>query len=306
MSLRREVIQPHRPLRQRWTVGVWGLGKAGGSLATSLNGADIQMLAYSRQPERRAAFAARAPNPQVLCEELDEFLRRMQDVRARVLFIAVPDDVIASVAEQLSQSPWLPPVVAHLSGSRGAEALVALKSRTRVSSFHPLAALDGISPIPDRCLLAIDASTISARRFLIRIAKKMSLEPVAVQEGGHAKYHLGASTTANLAIALLAESIDLLVDVGIPPELARQGLARLLISSATAAFQRPLSAMLTGPVARGDATTVARHLAVLDESSEQGNHEVLALVYRKLSQKLLTIAKIDDEKRQILEKLLEP
>jgi predicted short-subunit dehydrogenase-like oxidoreductase (DUF2520 family) len=240
---------------------VVGLGKAGGALVASLRAARIVIAMKSRRLPRKLPAA-------------------MHDVD--VLFVAVPDDALAEVDAALATCSALPPLVVHLSGARGTEALARTGARTTVGTFHPLASLDGTHPIPSGTLVAIDATHARARAALVKLAKRCKLVPALVPSDKRARYHAGAVVSANLAVALLQRGVELLVQSGVPEELARVSLARLLRSQADNAIAHPLSRALTGPIARGDAGTVKRHVKELAH-----DHEVLAL-YRALSSILVS------------------
>jgi predicted short-subunit dehydrogenase-like oxidoreductase (DUF2520 family) len=240
-------------------LAIVGLGKAGGSLLASAKRARVFVAGKGRR-----------------LSSMDGAWRT-----ADVLFLAVPDDAIEGVARALAKDRFaIPPVVAHLSGARG---LVAVKHANVVAaSFHPLASLDGKSPIPHGTLVAVDAQTESARASLTSLARRFGCAPAHVPEEKRALYHAGAVVAGNLPVALLALGVQLLVDAGVPENLARISLARLLKSQSENAIERDLDRALTGPVARGDAKTLERHLASLDAT-----HRDTAEIYRALSKILV-------------------
>lgn len=243
-------------------VAVLGLGKAGGSLLASLAQANVPVAARARRlPALRRARGRAA---------------------AELLFLAVPDDALTDVASALARWPTLPPVIVHLSGSRGLKALAPLASRAVVGSFHPLASLDGVHPIPRGSLIAWDASSVRVGKQLAALARRMGGVPARVRDEERALYHAGAVVAGNLPVALLHEGIHLLVEAGVPETTARVALARLLRSQADNAERLPLGRALSGPVARGDADTLARHLARLE-----ANRPLLAGLYRELSRILI-------------------
>lgn len=281
--------------------GVLGLGKAGGSLSASLLTHGVPLVAaMSRDAGRRERFRRRHPTGPLPVARLPRLLEELRAHDGWVLFLATPDDALPSIARRLARAPWLPPVVAHLSGARGAEALDALRGRTTPAAFHPLAALDGETSVPEGTLLAVDAGKAPVARRLSTLAERLSLSPARIKKGEHARYHLGAVTSANLAVALLDEGVRHLVDAGVPEPLARVSLARLLESTARGAAARPLPEALTGPIARGDASTVARHLEKL-EGARPGSEAL----YRALSLRLVDIARLDERTKRRLRELLE-
>ena len=246
-------------------IAILGLGKAGGSLLASARAADIDVVAK----------AARLPG----------LTRTRTWLEADVLFVAVPDDAIEHVAQALAAKRALPKLVVHLSGAKGASALDALRARSpscALGTFHPLAALDGTSPIPARTFIALEGTSRFARSALSSLAKRMGLSPGFVAEEDRLRYHTGAVVAGNLAVALLHEGVQLMVRSGVPEKRARESLARLLASTAHNAIALPLSQALSGPVARGDIDTLTRHVALLD-----GEDVALASLYRTLSRVLI-------------------
>lgn len=282
-------------------VGVLGLGKAGGSLSASLLSHGVPLVAaMSRDAGRRERFRRCHPQGPVPVARLPRLLAELEEKDAWVLFLATPDDALAGIARRLAKARWLPPVVAHLSGSRGREVLEPLEGLTTPAAFHPLAALDGETSIPEGTLLAVDAGKAAVAKRLSSLAERLLLEPARIKAGEHARYHLGAVTSANLAVALLDDGIRHLMAAGVPERLARVSLARLLESTARGAATRPLPESLTGPIARGDVSTITRHLEKL-ESARPGSEEI----YRTLSLRLLDIAALEERTRERLRALLE-
>jgi predicted short-subunit dehydrogenase-like oxidoreductase (DUF2520 family) len=70
---------------------------------------------------------------------------------------------------------------------------------------------------------------------------------------------------------------------GLPADSARSALSPLLLAAANNVAAMPLAEALTGPIARGDTVTVARHLEALR------TEPALAQLYRALSRELLDL-----------------
>jgi predicted short-subunit dehydrogenase-like oxidoreductase (DUF2520 family) len=95
---------------------------------------------------------------------------------------------------------------------------------------------------------------------------EMGSEPVWVAEEDRPRYHAALSHGANHLVTLVAQAMQVLESAGV--EEPRRVIAPLL----QAALEGALSSgdlALTGPVARGDAGTVAAHLQqLLDETPD--------------------------------------
>jgi len=237
-----------RALRRPVVVVVGG-GRAAGSLLASLRRASVRARAVS---SRGAIFI---------------------DADVDVVLVAVADGAIAKVAAAVTAAGA--PIIAHVAGSLGREVLGGHRRR---GVFHPLASLDGTTPVPAGCLCACDADVDDDEAVLEALARRLRLSPARVRDADRARYHAAAVIAGNLATALLQLGVDELQRIGIDGEVAREALARLLSSTATRAMTTPLSSALTGPVARGDVATVARHLAVLDDETTRAVYRLLTRV----------------------------
>jgi predicted short-subunit dehydrogenase-like oxidoreductase (DUF2520 family) len=132
---------------------------------------------------------------------------------------------------------------------------------------------------------------------------EMGGEPVFIGEDKRELYHAALASTANHLVTLVAEGMDLLARAGAPNP------ARMLGPLLSAALDNALrfgDAGLTGPVARGDAGTVAAHVAALGEVSPAARAAYLALA-RLTAERALAgeLLKAEDAER-LLDVLKEP
>lgn len=185
------------------------------------------------------------------------------------LLLAVRDDALAGLVALLTEAaPDLPPgtVVLHHSGSVGAEVLAPLeKPGLATGSCHPLQTFTG-SPADaarfEGITFAIDgagAGLAAAERLALALGGR----PVVIESRNRALYHLAAALGANGLTGLVAASRDALTGAGVAPGDALAALAPLLRSALEEALGRGPEAALTGPVARGDETTLQRHRRAL-------------------------------------------
>jgi predicted short-subunit dehydrogenase-like oxidoreductase (DUF2520 family) len=114
---------------------------------------------------------------------------------------------------------------------------------------------------------------------------EMGGEPVWVAEDDRVTYHAALAHGANHLVTLVAQSMQLLGETGI------EDPARLLEPLLTAALANTLQrgdAALTGPVARGDAGTVAGHVAMLRKVAPDIQPTYLALARATAQRALLS------------------
>ncbi len=192
-----------------------------------------------------------------------------------LLLLTVPDAALPAVAAALAGRPQAP-VVLHTAGGLAAEALAPLRHAgegaggrgeggSAIGTFHPLKAFPRplLDPTESRGVffaLDGDAAAISLGE---RLAGALGGEAAAVSAPARPLYHLAASLAAGGVTTLLAAAADLAGRLDLPPAVARGYLELARGAVAAAIAEGDAAAALTGPVARGDAATLERHLAAL-------------------------------------------
>jgi predicted short-subunit dehydrogenase-like oxidoreductase (DUF2520 family) len=190
---------------------------------------------------------------------------------AHVLALTVSDVALRSVATDLAAAPELRScgLAVHCSGSHGRDDLAAFARRgLRTAALHPLAPF----PDPTRGYAAMVGRHAlceagpRAVRLTGRLATMAGLRPVFVAGAiDRTRYHLACALSANGVTALLAQaSRQMARALGVEDSLATSLCADLLTSAAALCVEDSPRDALSGPVVRGDADLVARHLALLD------------------------------------------
>ena len=187
---------------------------------------------------------------------------RLDDARPRLVLLCVPDRAIAGVARSVAPGPW----VAHVSG---ATPLAALDPHVRRFGVHPLQTFTrrrGPEQL-DGAWAAVTAESEEARELGVALARLLGLQPFELDEGSRAAYHAGAAIASNYLVTLRRAAGSLLEAAGAPPE-ALEPLMRRTIEND---FE------LTGPIDRGDWSTVGAHLEALREVRPELEEAYLAL-----------------------------
>jgi predicted short-subunit dehydrogenase-like oxidoreductase (DUF2520 family) len=182
---------------------------------------------------------------------------------ADLVVLAVPDGAIAQVAQQVPIGPWL----AHVSG---ATSVTDLDPHQRRFSVHPLQTLTrerGPEQL-DGAWAAVTAETDEARAVAHWLAELLGLHPFDLADADKPLYHAGAAIASNFLVTLYRAAARLLEETGAPPE----ALIPLMRRTIENGF------ILTGPIARGDWTTVEAHLQALEERAPD-----LVPLYRALA-----------------------
>jgi predicted short-subunit dehydrogenase-like oxidoreductase (DUF2520 family) len=183
---------------------------------------------------------------------------------ADLVLLAVPDSAIADVARQVAIGPW----VAHVSG---ATSLRALDPHVRRFSVHPLQTLSrerGPEQL-DGAWAAVTAETDEARMAARWLANMLGLHTFDLADDDKPLYHAGAAMASNFLVTLYRAAARLLEESHAPPE----ALVPLMTRTIENGF------VLTGPIARGDWSTVEAHLRALEERAPD-----LVPLYRALAE----------------------
>ncbi len=176
---------------------------------------------------------------------------------AGLVLLCVPDAAIAEVAASVEPGPW----VAHVSG---ATPLAALAPHERRFSVHPLQTFtrDGGAAQLDGAWGAVTAGDDEAHAVALWLAETLGLRPFDLADSARTLYHAGAVFASNYVVTMQRAAALLFAEAGAPVE-ALEPLIRRTVDNG---FE------LTGPVARGDWETVARHLAEIRARAPQLDH----------------------------------
>ena len=251
-----------------------GPGRAGASVALALWARGWRAVAVAGRTVDAAStrdVAAKLGAPAVRVEDAGR--------DADVVIVATPDSVIADTAAALASSLRAGALVVHLSGASTLHELdgVLLAQRdVEVGSLHPLQSL----PAPDvgSRRLAGSWCAIDGSPRVERLALSLGMRPFRVEAADRVAYHAAACVASNHLVALLGQVERLAATTGVPFE-AFVPLIRATVENV--AELGPASA-LTGPVARGDLETVARHVEALPED-ERDTYRALVREAQRLA-----------------------
>jgi predicted short-subunit dehydrogenase-like oxidoreductase (DUF2520 family) len=247
----------------RLDVGIVGTGRVGAVLGAALQRAGHRLVAVSAVSEQSRG-RAEALLPGVPITGVEEVI-----ARAELVLLTVPDDALPSLIAGLSTtSSWQAgQLVVHTSGRYGAAIFEAAAGHHVLGlALHPVMTFTGTSM--DLLRLADCCFGITAPEALRAVAEalvlEMGAEPVWIEEQDRPMYHAGLAHGANHLVTLVAQAMQVVGSAGV------QDPQRLIAPLLHAALDNALrlgDGALTGPVARGDAGTVAAHLAQLNQQT---------------------------------------
>ncbi len=91
-------------------------------------------------------------------------------------------------------------------------------------------------------------------------------------------YHSATVMVCNNLVALLEAGLQLFEQAGVPRGQALQITAPIIRGTLDNVLRMGTRGALTGPIARGDATTVARQLEALGDSEQAGIYRLLGRI----------------------------
>lgn len=277
------VSTPHeRPAR--FDVGVVGAGRVGAVLGAALARAGHVVTGVSAVSEASLERAA-ALLPGVPVKPIPDVV-----AGAHLVVLAVPDDALADLVSGLSATGTFTPgqLVMHTSGAHGISVFEAAADSDIVPlAIHPAMTFTGTELDLERlhdCCFGVTTVDL-ARPVGEALVIEMGGDPVWIAEEDRITYHAALAHGSNHLVTLVAQSMQLLGEAGVADP-AR--VLEPLLSAALANTLQRGDAALTGPVARGDAGTVAGHVAMLRKVAPDIRPTYLALARATAQRALLS------------------
>ena len=122
-----------------------------------------------------------------------------------------------------------------------------------------------------------DAGGLEAARILVEdLGGRMVVVPASAKSA----YHLACVMASNGLVALTDTAVAIAAEAGVRDEAIAAGLANLVAGTAGNMARLGIRPAMTGPVVRGDASTVARHLEVLERTGPEVRQAYILLMRR--------------------------
>lgn len=272
-------------------IGFIGAGKVGTALAALLHHRGAQVAAVAgRTPESSRRMALGAGLSASVGVSREGVL-----ASSAIVFLTVPDDAIAPLCDEIAANEgWRAGQgVVHCSGALPSSVLASASAQgAMIGSFHPLQAFASLQA----ALQNMPGSTFALEgdpplvAQLGRLAESLGGTPLLLRAEDKTLYHAAAVISSNYLVTLAALASDLLVrqDVSPDPTTAVRHLVSLLRGTLDNLEAVGLPDALTGPLARGDAGTVSRHLKALEQMAPD-----TADLYRHLAR--LTLPLVEEK-----------
>ncbi|MFI6499798.1 Rossmann-like and DUF2520 domain-containing protein [Nonomuraea typhae] len=256
----------------RLAVGVLGAGRVGSALGAALAQAGHRIVAASGVSDRSQRRAAERLGVQTSPPEAVV-------AAAELILVTVPDDALPDLVAGLAATgaDLRGKLMVHASGAFGLSVLdPAARAGALPLALHPVMTFTGRDDDLNR-LTGISYGVTSPeplRPIAEALVIEMGGEPVWIADADRALYHAALAGAANHMVTLIAESSELLGRIGV------EHPGRMLAPLLGAALDNVLRlgmAGLTGPVVRGDAGTVRKHVDALILAAPEAADAYIAL-----------------------------
>jgi len=288
-------------MNRRERIGIVGTGRVGQALGRLLVEAGEPVVAVAgRTAPHTEAAAAFIGSPVVPMN-----IAGLPQMADRML-IAISDDAVEDVAAELAAAGAQGGIALHTSGAHGPQLLRALAAAgVACGVLHPLQTV----ATAERGVTVLRGATyglggdIEATRWAEQIVAIAGGTPLRVPADGFASYHAGAVMASNAVVAAVDAAISLMRAAGVDGAAALSAVGPLCVTTARNVSEIGPEAALTGPVQRGDARTIGRHVAALAACPPY-----VADLYRTSAHALLAISRrrgLSDASARAIEHALE-
>ena len=262
-------------------IGIIGAGKVGTTLGKylSIHGKNVTGF-YSRTHESadEAATFAETETYSSLCKLVE---------KSDVIFITTPDGVIPQVWGDLLHQDISNRIICHFSGSLSSHVFSGREeSGASGISMHPMYAFSDKFHSYEQFHTAY--LTLEGDPEAVAVMKPMweaiGHHVLTLKAEDKIKYHAAAAMASNEMLGLMQASLDILSECGFSEKDSMALLTPLVQGNIASMLEKGCVNALTGPVERGDAQTVRKHLQAL-EGSKAGK------IYQSLGSTMVELAK---------------
>jgi predicted short-subunit dehydrogenase-like oxidoreductase (DUF2520 family) len=250
-----------------YNIAIIGMGKVGTAIGHLLNRAGHKIISVSD----KSAAALKTALPYTGGEAFSD--PREAVIGADIILITTPDDIIVDACSEIAVPELIAgKIIFHMSGAGGLDLLDAAKrAGADVASIHPLQSFSSI----DTAINNIPGSIfgITADKKVQETAGKIVHDlkgiPVFISPAQKPLYHAAACFASNYLVTLLNVVETIFESIGIDKENAQKAYLPLVYGTLKNVEKSGSIQALTGPIARGDAGTIKKHIAAMKETQSE-------------------------------------
>ena len=261
-------------------IGIIGAGKVGTTLGKYLSDAGIKVTGFYSRSKESADEAATYTKSKAY-DSLSELVENSD-----TLFITTPDGIIEQVWKKLALLNIRQYCICHFSGSLSSHVFSGIEETGAFGiSIHPMYAFSNKFTSYEQfhtAYLTLEGAE-PAFSTMKELFQGLGHKVLSLKAEDKMKYHAAAAMASNFMLGLMQASLDILGECGFTLEDAMELMAPLVRGNITSMLEKGCVEALTGPMERGDVSTVKKHLEVLQGSEAEG-------IYRSLSGKMIALA----------------
>ena len=266
-------------------IAVIGAGNVGKVLGVALKAKGYPLAAAFC----RTDFSRRTAEQVLQCSIYDDKVRTA--AAGDIVLITTPDQVIEEVCAHIAAGGGFRPgqIVLHTSGAHSSAILAAAREQgALVLSFHPLQTFPGLEvglqSLPGT-FFAVDGDADAfpvAAALVEALGGKMLSIPTEMKP----LYHAAACVACNYLVSLMDVALKMYEIMDIPAESAMEALSPLIQGTLRNITTLGPQNALTGPIARGDVSTISSHLRIMEQQCPE-----LMPLYKELGQYTVALAR---------------
>lgn len=291
-------------MEQLPAIAIIGPGKVGTSIGVLARKAGYRIAGISGRDEKEVKEAAKIIGGDV---EIGPAAQAIKG--AQLVLLTLSDDAIESVCRELANYKAFSKgqIVAHCSGALSSQVLVNASDKcgAKIASAHPLktfptvqSGIDGMSGTYWFCEGDDDALAV-----IKQLIEKIGGMANIISSDQKVLYHAASVIACNYLTTLMDVALAAAEKAGLERQLAWKALSPLVHDTINNIDKLGTANALTGPIARGDAQTIEKHLKILDT-----NDPKTAEIYRALGQWTIKLASekgsLPDSKQALLSQAL--
>lgn len=222
---------------------------------------------------------------------------------ANITIIATPDDLITKTCIELSKNPLLKyeSIVMHCSGSLTSDALSSVSERgCFIASVHPMRSFAKPELSVEQykgtyCAIEGDKQATPTLKSLFEKIGSITYE---IDKRKKSSYHAAGVFSSNYLVTLAHQALACMKEAGVENEIAMHIITNLMKGSVSN-LERTLSPeqSLTGPIQRGDISTIKKHMDALQDAEQKA-------LYASLGKATMALTQHGAEKKESIEEAL--
>ncbi len=211
------------------------------------------------------------------------------------LFLTVSDSQITTVWECIDKALIKNKIICHFSGSLSSDVFAgATGYGTYCGSVHPVYAFsDRFNSYKglNSAVFTVQGDSVFLQN-ISALLTQLGNKVCVIDKNSKVLYHTAMSMASNQLLGLLDAVVNMLKDCGFSQEQAYSALTPLMADNLQTALQNNVDYALTGPIERGDVSTVQAHLNAINSEQKE--------IYKALGKQVLNVAKNKNSNNQQL------